>query len=285
MALTVAAIQQPDLAAAGRFLHENLARRITPEAWVTSLSQGWAVAQPNYGMQLHDGDQLVGVICAVYSDQQINGQIEHFCNPHSWCVKPEYRHASMSLLLPLVKQRGYHFTMFTPNPKVTQVFMGLRFRLLDDGLLYTANLPTLWPQRRGGFVEHRVAHIAARLRGVALGEFDAHRQIPWLRFVAFGVPGDACLVIYKPGRWKKLRCAEILHVSDAGAMARHGHLLRHHLLTARATPVSRVEARFVTQVPWPSLRSRRTQAKLVLSRTLADSQIRDVYSELMALDL
>ena len=284
-ATQVLPIQPADLAEVGLFLHQHLARRITPQAWAASLTHRWAASQPNFGMQLRDGDKLVGVFCAVYSDQQINGQTERFCNPHSWCVLDDYRHASLSLVLPLLRQRQYHFTMFTPNPKVAQVFLGLRFRLLDAGLLYTAHLPTLWPQRAGRFVEPRIDQIAGRLRGTPLQEFEAHRAIPWLRFVAFGVPGDECLVIYKIGRWKKLPCALILHASDSAALARHGHLLRHHLLLHCGLPVSRIEARWVAQVPPLTYRGQRTQPKLVCSRTLTDGQVHDVYSELMALDI
>ena len=285
MALTVEPILASDLPDVGRFLHEGLAKRISPEAWVASLSHRWAADQPNHGMQLRDGDTLVGVICAVYSDQVIGGKLERFCNPHSWFVQDAYRHASISVLLPLIKQRGYHFTMFTPNPKVAQVFMGLRFKLLDDGLYYAPNLPLAWPSPRGAFAEHRLPHIADRLGDPARAEFEAHRAIPWLRFVAFGVPGDACLVIYKIGRWKKMRCAFLTHVSDPAALGRHGRLLRQHLLLHAGAPVLRIEARFTDQPPPLAYRTRRTQPKLVSTRTLPDSSIRDVYSELMALDL
>lgn len=283
--MNVQPIQEQDLDAVGQFLHAHLAKRISPQAWSDSLRHRWAQAQPNFGMQLlADNGRRVGVLCAVYSDQVIDGKPERFCNPHSWCVLDEYRHASINLVLAVIRQRGYHFTMFTPNPKVAQVFLGLRFRLLDDGLLYFPNLPRPWPSAGGSFVEARSEHIAARLSGTALAEFEAHRAIPWLHFVAFGRPGDACLAIYKRGRWKKLPCALLAHLSDAAALQRHGHLLRAHLL-GRGLPVSRVEARFLAQAPALAWRTRRTQPKLVSTRTLADAQIRDVYSELMALDI
>ena len=283
--MQVRPIQEADLDAVGGFLHEHLAKRISPQAWSDSLRHHWARSQPNFGMQLlTKAGQRVGVLCAVYSDQLIDGKAERFCNPHSWCVLDEHRHASINLVLAVLRQRDYHFTMFTPNPKVAQVFMGLRFRLLDDGLLYFPNLPLLWPSAASSFVEARTEHIAAHLSGAALAEFEAHRTIPWLHFVAFGRPGDACLVIYKRGRWKKLGCAMLGHLSDPAAWHRQGHLLRQHLL-ARGMPVSRIEARFVLSAPLLAYRTKRTQPKLVSTRTLADSQIRDVYSELMALDI
>jgi hypothetical protein len=186
----------------------------------------------------------------------------------------------------VLRQRDYHFTMFTPNPKVAQVFMGLRFKLLDDGLVYFANLPRPWVNPRDSFAEGRPEHIAARLSGGALAEFEAHRQIPWLRFVAFGQGADACLAIYKRGRWKKMSCTLLAHLSDPTAMQRHGYLLRGHLL-AQGMLVTRVETRFLPAGYAPTLayHSKRLQPKLASTRTLSDAQVRDVYSELMALDI
>ena len=283
--MQVRPIQEADLDAVGGFLHEHLAKRISPQAWSDSLRHHWARSQPNFGMQLlTKAGQRVGVLCAVYSDQLIDGKAERFCNPHSWCVLDEHRHASINLVLAVLRQRDYHFTMFTPNPEVAQVFMGLRFRLLSDGLFYFPNLPRFLPSAVGSFVETRTQHIAARLAGPALAEFEAHSASPWLRFVAFGRPGDACLAIYKRGRWKKMACAMLGHLSDPAAWQRHGHLLRQHLLGC-GMPVSRIEARFVLSAPPLAYRTLRAQPKLVSTRTLADWQIRDVYSELMALDI
>jgi hypothetical protein len=285
MTMNVQPIQAQDVDGVGEFLHSHLNKRISAQAWSDSLRRRWAASQPNFGMQLlTDDGRRVGVFCAVYSDQLIAGKPERFCNPHSWCVLDEYRHASIQLVLAIVGQRGYHFTMFTPNPKVTQVFLGLRFRTLDDRLLYIPNWPRAWPAARDSFVEARLEHIAARLAGAALAEFEAHRDIPWLHFVAFGRSGDAALAIYKRSRWKKLPCALVSHLSDPTALTRHGHLLRAHLL-GRGLPVSRIEARFLSGVPALAWRTRRTQPKLASSRTLSDGQLRDVYSELMALDI
>lgn len=283
--MNVQPIQEGDLQAVGEFLHAHLNPRIAARTWSDSLRHRWAATQPNFGMRLLTPQgQLVGVLCAVYSDQLIDGKVERFCNPHSWCVLDEFRHASINLVLAVIRQRDYHFTMFTPNPKVAQVFMGLRFRLLDEQLLYLPNLPRLLPLSGGSFVESRLDQVADRLAGAARAEFEAHRDIPWLRFVAFGRPGQACLAIYKRVRWKKMACAMITHLSDPQALARHGPLLQGHLL-AQGMPVSRIEGRFLVQPPRLAFRTRRGQPKLVSTRTLQDSQVRDVYSELMALDI
>ncbi len=281
----VVPIEQRDLPEVGQFLHENLNRRFTPESWSGSLTHPWTESRPNYGMQLRDGDHLVGVFCAIYSDQTVAGQTERFCNPHSWCVLDRHRNSGVGLVLQLLKQRGYHFTMYTPNPKVAEIFRGLRFRDLDPGLIYFPNLPSSSSCDRRSFVETQPARIEACLSGTMLSDFLAHRAIPWLSFVAFGRGDDACLAVYKRGRWKKLPCAMILHLSDAGAIKRHGHLLRHHLLVHRGLPVSRVETRFLSELPVLAHRELRTQPKLVLSSTLNDGHFSDLYSELVALDV
>jgi hypothetical protein len=277
-------IEERHLGEIGAFLHANLNRRISPAAWAASLTHRWAESQPNFGVQLRDADKLAGVFCAIYSDQFVDGRLEKFCNPHSWCVLNEYRNSSISLVLQLLKQPGFHFTMFTPNPKVAEIFLGLRFRNLDDRLLFFPNLPSPWPRGKR-FLESNPERIPQHLAGALLRDYNEHSGISWLNFVVFGQEGDVCLAAYKPDRWKRMPCARVLHVSDAGAMERHGHLLGHHLLMDRGLLVSRIEGRFLADVPIISYRTRRTQPKLILSRTLADSQVRDLYSELVALDI
>lgn len=281
----VAPIEAAHLDAVGRFLHENLNRRFSAERWQKSITHPWSAQAPNFGMQLLEGERIVGVFCAIYSDQVIDGRVEHFCNPHSWCVLESHRRHGIGLILQLVRQKGWHFTMFTPNPKVAEVFRGLKFKDLDKRLWVSLNTPSPAALLPGRFAESRLEHVGARLRGVARDEFEAHRSIPWLNFAAFGTEDDACLAIYKPTHWKRTRCAWLMHVSDRGAFARQGHLLRSHLLLAHGFVTSRIEARWLdTRPPW-SLASLRGQPKLYQSGTLADRDIRDVYSELMSLDV
>lgn len=282
--MNVSPIRSEDIDEVGRFLHENLNKRISAGAWAASMRQPWLAPPPNHGMLLRTAEgRLVGALLALYSEQSIEGRLERFCNPHSWCVLESHRHASIGLVLAVLRQRGYHFTMFTPNAKVTEVFTGLRFRPLSDGLLHFPNLP--WPWRRSSdLVESRPDRIAICLDGAARAEFEAHRHLPWLRFVAFGHGEERALAIYKPGRWKKLPCAMLVHVSSPALAVRHGHLLRGHLLS-RGFLVSRIEARFLASAPPLALRSLRRQPKLALTHGLADNQVRDIYSELVALDI
>jgi hypothetical protein len=282
--LAVTAIEATHLAEVGEFLHRNLNKRIAPEAWVQSLTHPWSETRPNFGMQLRDETTLVGVFCAIYSDQTIDGRVERFCNPHSWCVLESHRRHGIGLILTLLKQTGYHFTMLTPNPKVAEIFRGLRFKDLAKAMVVFPNLPSLAGGLPGRFIETDPNAIANRLSGTAKRDFELHREIPWLRFLVFGRGTQSCLVVYKRNRWKRLPCARIIHVSHPEVLDRNRGLLHNGLLRSGLL-VSKVESRFLLREPRIAYRMQRTQGKLFLSRTLQDRQIRDLYSELASLDV
>lgn len=278
-------IGEHDLPAVGEFLNVNLNRRIPARTWSDCLRHPWCESRPNFGMQLRAGPTLVGVFCAIYSDQIVADRIEKFCNPHSWCVLPEYRGHALNLLLALLKQPGYHFTMLTPNPKVAQIFRQLRFRDLAAGIAIFPNLPALLALGARAVAVSDPAQIAALVSGGVRRDFELHRHIPWLNFVAFGRHDDVALAVYKRATWKRLPCARLIHLSDPAAFHRHGSLLSSHLLMQRGLPISHLETRFIDAVPRMAIRSRRNQAKLFLSATLKDAQVRDLYTELVALDI
>ena len=283
--MKISPIQPEHLAEVGQFLHDNLNRRFSTERWISSLTHPWAKISPNHGMQLRDGDRLAGVFCAIYSDQIIQGRLEHFCNPHSWCVLDTHRRHGIGLVLNIIKQTGYHFTMFTPNSKVTEVFLGLKFKNLDDRQYRCVNIPSMAALGGKTFTESRRDFIATHLCGQDRLDFEAHRDIPWLNFVAFGAGDDICWVAYKPTHWKRLPAAWIMHVSDARVFSHFNGLLRSHLLIKHRLVTIKVEARWLTAAPALAWNEPRTQAKLFLSKTLDDEQILDLYSELMSLDV
>lgn len=269
----------------GQFLHEHMNRAFTPQRWVESVTHRWAAEVPNYGMQLRDDGRLAGVFLATYSDQVIDGRVERFCNPHSWCVLESHRRHGIGLVLQLVRQPGYHYTMFTPNPKVTEVFRGLKFKDLGTRLRVFPNLPTWRTLQTGSFATAAPEQIRTRLHGTGLADYEAHRQIPWLRFAAFGNAEHGCLAIYKPVVLKRLPVAWVMHLSDPAVFVKLGGLLRQHLL-GQGFAGMRIEERWLPRGGvGASLLMERGQPKLFMSKTLGEAQIRDAYSELMSLDV
>jgi hypothetical protein len=283
--LNITPIQAEHLQEVGDFLHANLNKRISCEDWKQSLTHPWSESRPNFGVQLRDGTKLVGVFCAIYSDQTIDGRLERFCNPHSWCVLESHRRHGIGLILTLLKQTGYHFTMLTPNPKVAEIFRGLRFKDLAKAMVVFPNIPSATAWLGGGrWVESGLERIAARLSGDTRRDFDLHRDIPWLRFLLLGRGSQSCLIVYKRETWKRLPCARVIHVSHPDVLD-HNLSLLHRGLLGGGLLVTKVESRFLLREPRIAHRMQRTQGKLFLSRTLNDRQIRDLYSELASLDV
>lgn len=278
-------IQESHLSEVGDFLSAHLNKQISARAWIDSISHVWCDWRPNFGMQLRDGDRLAGVLLAIYSDQQLGGQLHRFCNPHSWCVLPEYRQQSIGLVLAIIKQTGLNFTMLTPNPKVAQVFRALRFHDLPRDILIFPNLPFGLTPNRDARTEVDEQRIMDMLPDEAQRDYQLHRQIPWLHFVAVGSRGDACLVVYKRSRWKRLPSARILHISNRASLGRHLPLLRRHFLFRNGMFTSQVEARLVGQMRGMTIRKSSSQAKLWQSPTLQEVAITNLYSELMSLDI
>lgn len=277
----VSPIERADLDAVGRFLNEHLNRRILPQQWVDSVTHDWSAERPNFGMKLVTDDRIVGVFLAIYSDQQIRGQSEKVCNPHTWCVLKEYRSRAVGLAAALVKQPGYHFSMLTPNPNVDAVFRFMKFKELDTRLSIFPNIPWFG----GGSIADTPEAIRRRLTGSALVDYDKHASIPWLRHFVVGEGQEACWVVHKGRIWKRLPCADLLHVSNPAAFRRHFPAIRNYLLLNQRMAWGRVETRFLGEHPPLSHRSVRTQPKLFLSKTLTDGDIRDLYSEMVSLDI
>lgn len=277
----VSPIERADLDAVGRFLNEHLNRRILPQQWVDSVTHDWSAERPNFGMKLVADDRIVGVFLAIYSDQQIRGQSEKVCNPHTWCVLKEYRSRAVGLAAALVKQPGYHFSMLTPNPNVDAVFRFMKFKELDTRLSIFPNIPWFG----GGSIANTPEAIRRRLTGSTLVDYDRHASIPWLRHLVVGEGQDACWIVHKARIWKRLPCADLLHVSNPAAFRRHFAAIRSYLLFNQRMAWGRVETRFLGEHPPLAHRSVRTQPKLFLSKTLTDGDIRDLYSEMVSLDI
>jgi hypothetical protein len=230
---------------------------------------------------LHDG-RLVGVFLAIYSDQYLNGLTEQFCNPHSSSVLPEFGRDARTLAAALVRQPGYHFSMLTPNRSVEAVFRYLRFKELDSRV---AIFPMLLSPTRMQVVD-QPDEISGLLSGSDLVDYDKHASLAWLRHILVTERGVArCLVTYKLRKWKRMACADMIGISDAAQFDRCLPAIRNYLLLRRRTFWGRLEERFIARPPPLSYRTFRVQPKLFLSRSLGDSDIRDLYTELVALDL
>jgi hypothetical protein len=277
----VAPITDADLRLAGEFLHEHLNERVSADHWADAVAVPWEVDKPNAGFMLLDGDEVVGVQLAFYSERIIDGRRERFCNLGAWCVLQAYRFHGLRLLRSVLSQEGYHFTDLSPSGNVVGINERLSFRFLDTTTALVPNLP--WPSwSRRARISSDPELIERTLTGPELDIYRDHVGTGAARHLVLIRGDEWCYVVFRKDQRKKLPLfASVLHVSNPRlfrAMARPlaGHLLMHH-----GALVTLAEERIVGYRPRPSLLVRSPRRKMFRSQSLAPGQIDDLYSELV----
>jgi acyl carrier protein len=273
----VSPITDADIAAVADFLHVNYEDRIP---WARSLQAvPWKVAAPNRGFMLRDGQRIVGVHTAFYSERPVAGRVERFCDLGTWYVMPEFRSHSIRLIKALLAQDGYHFTALTPGDKTMPIHTRLGFHRLDTSAALIPNLP--WPTLPGRTtISADPEVIENTLAGPELELYRDHAQALAARHLVLLRGADSCYVMYRETRVRDLPAAVILHVSDPAPFHRAIAPLTRHLLVRHRLPVTLAELRIIGHRP-PLSYKMTPWLKAYRSASLAPDQIDDLYSELV----
>ena len=277
MTVEVVPITDTDITAAADFLHANLNQRV-PWDRVCSVTP-WKVDAPNHGFMLRDGQRIVGVHLAFYSERLIAGQTKRFCNLGGWCVLPEFRIHSIRLLRELLTQDGYHFTGLSPSPEVLPIHRRFGFRCLDTSAALIPHLP--WPGVPGlTRISGDPDVIERGLAGPELEVYQDHAKALAAHHLMLTRGRDSCYVLYRDMRYKSVPVvAVILHVSNPPLFHRAIIPLTRYLLVHRGLVSTLAELRVIGHRPPLSVKLN-SFPKTYLSSTLEDGQIDYLYSEL-----
>ncbi|SER12304.1 hypothetical protein SAMN05421690_100926 [Nitrosomonas sp. Nm51] len=283
-ATVLTAICKDDLDEVALFLHHHMNNRFTQSEWKQGISQSWMPDVPNYGYMLKNDVQIVGVLCAIYSEQLIAGGLKRFCNPHSWCVLADFRKRSIELVLALIRQKSYIFTMFSPNKDGLEIFRYLKFQPLDNRVLILLNIPSIYGS--GKVIELRdKQQVKLLLPETAVQHYLDHIHFPWLNFLFFRNNDKYGFFIYKRHRYKRLASAWIMYISDAVLFRQCWPAIRTSLLLEHGLFTSKIEARFLDQPMKTWFEPEQGAQKFYLSDEISAGHIQNLYSELVALDL
>lgn len=275
---TVRPIAAGDLPAVGRFLHLHLNTRLSPAEWADALRPTWSPPDAGHGVALWDGDTLLGVYAAFYSERQIDGRAERFCNLAAWCVLDEHRAQGLRLVRAMLARPGYTFTDLSPSGNVVALDERLGFVHLDTSGALVVNTPPL-PRRGVRLVTER-AEIERLLQGDELRIYRDHADAAASRHLVVVRDGRACHVVWRRVTRKNLPVfAAVLHVGDRRLFGEVGRHVYGHLLVRHGIPFTLVERRTVGALPRAAV-PMTGRPKMVRSSTVAPDEVDDLYSEL-----
>jgi hypothetical protein len=274
-------IADGDLRRAGEFLYVNLNSRVEPDEWVRALRVPWDVEQPNHGYMLLDGDTVVGVQLAFYSEREIRGSTENFCNLGAWCVLPGFRIHALRLPKAVLAQDDHHFTDLSPSGSVMSVNERLGFRFLDGATSLTPNLPWASPRGRAR-VSAEPTRIMSVLSGGELEIFLDHVAAPAARHLLLEHGDDHCHVIFRPDRKKGLPTfASLVYVSNPDVFHRMVGPFGNHLLLYHGLSATLADERLVGRPPRGSMPVHWSRRRMFRSDSLEPADIDYLYSELV----
>jgi hypothetical protein len=272
-------IERGDLAEVGEFLSQHLNPRLSPAEWAASIVPPWVVDSPNHGFRLVQGEELVGVHLAFYSQRLIDGTVEDFCNLGAWCVLEPHRSQGIRMLRTLLAQPGYSFTDLSPSGAVVPLNQRLRFSSLDTDTVLVPARPLPWPRRTRVIDDLDV--IESRLTGPDKVIFEDHRRATAARHLLLQRGDRDCYVIYRHDRRKGVPAfASILHVSDRELFADSVTELTRHLLLRHGVLCVLGELRVIGSRPRLTLRLKQPRPKMFRSSRVRADAIDYLYSEL-----
>lgn len=281
MSVQLSPIEETDLPRVAEFLSAEFpyGSRETAETWASALHTPWPAQRPNWGFMALDGDSIAGVFIAQYSEQEVRGARERFCNLGVWHVLPEHRTHSIRMIKAILGQEGYHFTDLTPAENVVALNERLGFETLDTRAAVVPCLP--WPTLPGGSaVTSDPEALEEVLPDRDLKRYRDHVGIGALRHVAIVADGSCCYVVLRPDRRRGLPVLTLLHAGAPELLCRHARRFGRHLLLHHRVVAYVAEERLIGCRPRPSLNDPAPKTRMFRSDRLAAEDIGYLYSEL-----
>lgn len=282
MPVELSPITEADLPRVAEFLSATFPHEPQESAatWERGLHSPWPDDPPNWGFMARDTGTVVGAYIAHYSEQEIDGRAERFCNLGAWNVLPSHRMHSIRLLKAILDQDGYHFTDLTPAENVVALNRRLGFEELDTRGFLAPCLP--WPTLPGrASVTSDPQRIEQLLQGKELRAYRDHRGAPGLRHVAIAEGEGCCYVVLRPDRQGRLPVLTVLHVSEPGILRRNARRFARHLLVHHRALAYAAEDRATGFRPRLSSALRAPQTRMFRSDRLGPDDIDYLYSEMV----
>jgi acetoacetyl-CoA synthetase len=260
--------------------------------WRGVLAYSWLPPseKTDYGEVLIADGKVAGFFGAMYSDRQVRGRRERFCNVFAWYVHPEHRRHSIALVASLVRRPGVTFVNVTPADHVVPIFRRLGFTLTDTERVICRPFSRRLLTRGGGRVSvlphDRVTRDALEPAEFAIFQDHYGRTV---RRTVFEAGGERCLIVSKRMYWSGVRYprTDLYYVSNREFFERHFEQAVLRLLWSDKTVALHADPSLLGFVPRGSTRIAATalypSATLFKSATVGAGDVDRLYSELVIL--
>ncbi len=273
-------IDDADVPAVARFLHDELNPAVTISSWSRLLRPPWEQRGPNRGWMLKDGDRIVGAYAAVYSRRIVGGEAVPVCNLAAFCVLEEHRMHSVRLVRALLKQREFVFTDLSPSGNVVAMNERLGFTPIDTAARLVINPP--WSRGRDVRVSGDADAIARVLRGLDAQVHRDHRDAAAARHVLVQRGDEYAYLVFRAHTLKRLRLFALpLYVGgNRDLLRREWRAVRSHLLMRHGLPFTLAESRILGFDGGLGCELAAPRARMVRGTGIPPAEVDYLYSEL-----
>lgn len=237
-------------------IHAQFLQSLNPEMPVSVWrrmfeTRGWS-SEDCCGFALMLRGQYVGLLGALFSDRDLGGKRQRFCNLHSWYVNPAYRGpSSLVLLRAVLDLPDTVLTDFSASPEVGELLDRLGFVSLGNELTVMPAIPFSRMAAKQVIDIEAVPAVAERLLAPAdLRIFRDHLGIECRHLLVEDAGGEYCYVVASGALGGPVAHAHVHFVSQPRIFARH-HLSFRHAMMAGGARYAVVPTRLLhgTRVP------------------------------------
>lgn len=255
--------------------------QLTKQDWQKQFNFPFGKIEDHCGYMLLVDKEPVGFLGLIFSQREIRGKTEKFCDLAAWIVKEEYRSNSLSLLFPLLRERNLNITTFTASNRVQAVLRKLGFKDIETSLQILISKPSL---KKSHYLIFNLDQIESQLSGEALQIFKDHKQLQCWHALLDTADG-LCYFILNKSMKKRIPFGNIDYISDRKLFEKYirqsifplcNHFHIYGLILGGHFGISKLP--FSLQTP-------RKHANLFRSSTLQPGDIDLVYSEVQVLGL
>jgi len=252
--VTLREIFDDDLQDVYYFLSSNYDPELKWDIWRSAFCRSWMPEKPNNGFMLVENQTIVGVLCALYSQQQTKKGIRNVCHNSTWFVLDTYRSHSLKLMVALLGQKGFFFTAMSVNQELYEIHRRFKFQSKVTNLIAIPNLPKLnyFSKRLEILVdpESISRSLDSHIKQISID----HTDIPTVQQIVFRTSNDTLLVIFDIRNVRGVPATNIFYLSNRDMFSQHRKEICSYFLLHNHTFFTRIHQCSMSKVPKFSLK-------------------------------